>query len=400
MLYSTKKIIPQISLNYLSNVPEEENKEQCERDIHRTTVNFGSQKDITGQQEQQIPFEDAQAKIANTAKKQWPDMNEHDISYLSHLALNLCHQNFFISPTFILQHNRFFISEIAAALKTKGKINNEQNLSDRTIDLQRDHLKLIWKPWFVYGTESDPKVVQRTITWTFFPDKTMQISMDNPIDGHEDVCKDYFKALVTREALRELVRVENIGRQEQLDINDPFNALIMDCNWEKCEIFSKLVEPNADLSQMDHQSISQKVEKIYQIENLSKANPYTVARLISTYMKKNPNVELKSEDSIYNMLSEEAKGNLEKIAQELNKRLDNEGISVKIHDVIDIVVNFLLKLANYFNMKIGQSYLSKRNFNGFCENFKVESNESNHKTFQEFCRDFRSNFIFLPQNQV
>lgn len=435
MLYSTREIIPQKALDYLSKIPErEEDKKQCVGDFLRTTVNVGFQKNINNVNQEKISrekkgvkkktslkknsfkeifsfkkvktnkiesFEDAQAKVASAAREAFPNTSENDISYLSHLAVNLCNQGFMAAPTTILYYKELYDPAIVSIIPSSDP---KCNLDDRTIDLQRDHLKLIWKPWFFYGTEDDPKVIQRTITWTFFPDKTMQLSMDNPIDRHEAVCKDYFKALVTRGAWGELVSIENIDRaqknQERTDINDPLNELVMDCNWERCEIFSKLVEPNADLSQIDHQSISQKVEKIYQIENLSKANPYTIARLISTYMKKNPNVELKSEEAIYNMLSEEAKENLKKIVQELNKRLDNEGIFLKIRDIIDFVINFLLKLANYFNMKIDQSYLSTRDFNDFCENFKVENNESDTKTFQQFCGEFHSNFIFPPQNQV
>ena len=37
-----------------------------------------------------------------------------------------------------------------------------------------------------------------------------------------------------------------------------------------------------------------------------------------------------------------------------------------IGDVIDIIINFFLKVAKYFEMKIGESYISNSQFNEFC----------------------------------
>jgi hypothetical protein len=45
MLYSTREKIPSAALEYLSKIPDEVNKKQCESDIPRSKFNLGSNRE-------------------------------------------------------------------------------------------------------------------------------------------------------------------------------------------------------------------------------------------------------------------------------------------------------------------------------------------------------------------
>jgi hypothetical protein len=144
----------------------------------------------------------------------------------------------------------------------------------------------------------------RTIKYSFFADKTMQVSMDNP----NDKCHEFFKTFFTK--------LLYVDKQ-----NDPYNLLSSDIG-----LF---------------------------IESMSFTKDYnstTLARLIEEGLRSGK-IEGNLSDGIYDRLSYQAKAKIDEIAKELERRNQAngffDGIILTIKDWINIAVNCFATIFGY-----------------------------------------------------
>lgn len=364
MLYSTREKIPGNYLDFLSKAPEREYRRQCQFDINRTNLNIGKQKGVTTREGAVKPdkesdnlFERTQENLAKIAKEEFPDMTEEELKYFSFLMTNLCAQTFhnyfaqYLVPICCLGEN--FWPKVRIQIKFDC-INGEPYIScDITVDVQ-------------CGQESVS--TSKVFSYKFFPDKTMQLSVINQEDEYKTVFDDIFKSIISQDENAKKLICGNKYKE-----NDPFSLLAMNCDQEKCRMVTA-------------------------IERLSKANPYTMARMIHSYIKDNNNPQTKlhiSKEIEENNLSPEAKENIGKIADELKNRLDKNGLVLAIEDLFNMVINFFLKIFKYFELKLGESAVTSKEFDDFC----VKLNTGNVVS-SEYQSNFTKKFLEAKERTV
>jgi hypothetical protein len=365
MLYSTREKIPENHLEFLSKAPGTINrydyKTACEKDINRTGRLIIGASNLRSEfaphdseyAKSSDKFEYARNKIEKEAKNL--GIRDEDAKYFSYLMTNLCSQGFAFIPLATLAPKLSIAQNETqySALINKGTLGQTLK-SEYSIKIVKDKVIYLFKTPFFYGTEDEPKYVLRTVNYTFYPDKTMQMSMDNPHDEMEEKGKEYFTFLtsMSTENLKEL-----LGNNYKE--NDPYNLLAMDCHQKKCEIVTA-------------------------VEKLSKANPYTMARLIHKYIENNGNGILDISNDMNDKLSEEAQRNINKITKALEERLRENGIILALEDLCNIVLNFFLKIFQSFEWELGKSAVGTKEFDEFCAKLYSEK--------EQFSEGEQSNF--------
>ena len=380
ILYSTRKKISENYLNFLENVPGfidgKNYKKECELDVDRRGIKglMIEEKDVGAEfqtrdaeyKNSQDKFEFARNRIEAEAKN--IGVSNENAKYFSFLMINLCAQGFYALPLIALSkkypelYNRDGF--INAGEEQQKIVRN--NYDGYTLKLENNKLVVEFN-FYVYSVENNnPHHGERTLSYTFYPDKTMQISMDNPIDWCHDKLIEYFQDLASMsdENLRSLY---GASYKE----NHPYDFLAMNCDQEKCKIVTRLVALGKNPEAIKNKEIDQ----IYAIERLSKANPYTVARLVHNYMKDNGENNLDLSNDLYEKLSEEAKENIKKIANEIKDRIDNrDSLELAFNDLINIIVDCFLSILKFFGLELGESAVFSKEFDDFCK--KLYSNES------------------------
>jgi hypothetical protein len=380
-LTSTRIKIPSPALNYLSTAPKEE-KEAVERDINRCPISINGfnlqnnfAQDSSGYANSQNKFTFAKDRISEVIEAQYQSTEGRQREYFSYLVINLTYQQF-LNPVFNgLVFTRLTDLDITVDLETNG-ITTFSN--DHSLTVYSDRVDLLYKRTIAYGTVENPKYFDATFTWHFYPDKTMAFEIVGP-NEHKEHLNKIFAGITSGSVVRAICSPENAVQ------NDPYLFLLTDFITR-----SYLEEKGYEVAELSEEDIA----KIYAIERLSSGRPYTIARMIDSYMKNN-NIEIGP--NIYDKLSESAKGNLRNIAEELKKRQEVKGISLTIGDAIDIIINFFLKVAKYFNMKVGESYIANSQFNEFCDQLKVENVTNSHiETWKNFYSQLTNNGQALP----
>ena len=376
MLYSTREKISENYVTFLSTAPhDEKNKTQCEKDINRigglfveqTNVGSQFQGDNSEYEKSQDKFNFARKIIEFEAKESGTE--DEVAKYFSFLMTNLCHQSFYALRSTIALKNHQSLMSLTA--------EHDPVLSIKVVDGNallevEDNLCLVSQG------ENNPKYcVAKTIKYRFFSDKTMQASMENyseeklqnlnnNVKVSNNCNKNEYEKLA-KSIFKDLTSMSNENLQQLLaqnyEENDPFNVLSMNCDQEKCEILTWLVNNK----RYKPESIANEdIEKLHVIEKLSKANPDTMARLIHKYIKNNQQNLLEISNDINNKLSDEAQDNIKKITQGLENRLENNGIILALEDLCNIVLNFFLEICKSFEFKLGESAVGTKEFDEFC----------------------------------
>ncbi len=229
MLYSTREKIPKSYLDFLSKVPDDKNKTQCEKDILRNHGSYVGNDDLEELKKDSTTFEQAQKLIASKAKEKFPEMQDEDITYLSYLMTNIHSQGFCSIPDTVLK--TFFPSAnnniLIPSFYEKYVDGEEKPITKYLITFEEGRVVFKFSTPCFYGTEDEPKCIMRTVNYIFYPDKTIQMSMCNPKDDIEENCKQYFCSLTS---------MSNENLQQLLDRNykenNPFNVLSMNCDQE------------------------------------------------------------------------------------------------------------------------------------------------------------------------
>ncbi len=372
-LYSTREAIRPEIVDFLSKAPEGQDREQCEKDIYRTQLYIGSYK-FTNNTE--IRFELAQNQIAEVIKEKFPEISPENKEYFSNLMPHLCHQSLPALPLQCLKeldlHGGELSMPIAESLSQMLYDTEERtNMKvQHSIKCEEDKVVFSYRTPLFYGTTEDPKYATRTIKYTFYPDKTMQMSMENPRDDMEVQGEKYFVFLTSMtpdqfvaiqdKALEDYKKTTNRSVAEIKEAKDkleklwncesPYNLLAMNCDQEQCR-------------------------RVTAIEKLRKANPETMARLVSQYIKNSNVKDLDIPQDIYEKLSPETQNNIKNIATKLQERVKKNEIILVIEDLINIVINYFLSIMQF------KSVVTPQEFDEFCSGNQKNEESNEESTF-------------------
>ena len=297
--------LQQEEIDFLTRVPEGKDKEETEKDIHRTGGLFinGSPiyeqgKKIDGRDD----FNFGEAQQAFQEKFTDSGVNSEEANYFSHLMTHLCTQTFYAVPSIIVSKQAseklldHFVSLMDHVARLNLKTNNTVSLLEVEVPFNLSTI----------NDYSDKPEIQakRTIKYSFFADKTMQVSMDNPNDKYHEFFKTFFTKLLC------------VDKK-----NDPYNLLSSDVG-----LF---------------------IDKFFASKDY---NATTLARLVEEGLRSGK-IKGNLSDGIYERLSDPAKAKIDEIAQELERRNQTnglfDGIILTIKDLINIVLNFIATIFGY-----------------------------------------------------
>lgn len=354
-LWTPKINITEKNLEFFRKIPD--NRKDYEPDISRQAkYMFVGEANIENDLAQYNENNNKFLLTCNAIASKAAELNivKKDAEYFSYLMTHLCYQVFAALP--VLALNNLGVGDEMKQIVA----DNDQTLpsnSYKTV-LQKD--KLIWSCTNILLYQD--KVLNtlthttRTINYNFYPDKTMQMSMENPKDAMEQKGQEYFEMLSTASE----AKLQRLLQRDYKE-NDPYTFLAINCDPEQCKMLTYLVNNRGYKKSIDRD----KIKKCFAIEKLRHANPYTIARLIDKYIQKNPVNKLKHIQDVSNELSTDSKKNIEKITIELDKRNEANTLLLTISDCINIVVNFFLKIAQYFGLHT--SAVTSKDFEDFCK---------------------------------
>ncbi len=303
--------LKQEEIDFLTKVPEGGNKSQTEVDIHRTGGLFINRSPIYDEGKKidgrdNLKFEEAQKAF----QKKFTDsgVNQEEANYFSHLMTHLCTQTFYTVPwgTAMFTDPENF----SASINASG-FGHFYQLKLITENGKPSHLDSEFT--LHIGDNKYEYAGTRTIKYSFFADKTMQVSMDNPNDKCHEFFKTFFTKLLCVDKKTFLI--------EKPEHHVAYNVLSSDIG-----LF---------------------------IESMSFTKDYnstTLARLIEEGLRSGK-IEGNLSEGIYDRLSDQAKAKIDEIAKELERRNQANGfvdeVILTIKDWINIAVNFFATIFGY-----------------------------------------------------